>query len=111
MNVSHVLFYKRYPPPHTHTRPKWVILTGIKYSYFDYVLIGWQDDDLPLFGRVHDILVFESSVSFKVRKYETLGINRHYHSFCIKKRCDYSLYWNSELLDYYPYQGQMVACT
>ena len=54
----------------------------------DYVLIGWQEDDLPLFGLIEDILVINGCALFKVIKYATLKIDRHYHSFHIKKSSD-----------------------
>ena len=72
------------------------------------MLIGWQDDDLPLFGHINDIVVVNGSVLFLVHKYETIGIDRHYHSYCIQKKCNSDLYWLSELVDYYPYQGHAL---
>ena len=48
-------------------RPKWVVLSGTKYTYLDYIIMGWQEDDLPLFGRIVDILVVNSDhVLFQV---------------------------------------------
>ena len=106
----HMYFTHLYPT-HSHVfayRPKWISLAGTKYSNSDYVLVGWQDNDLPLFGRINDILVINSAALFQVHKYETLGVDRHYHSFCIRKGSSAGLYWLSELVDSYPYQGHIL---
>jgi len=49
---------------HTHThshRPKWVVHMGIKYLQSDYVPLGWQEDDLPIIGRIQYITVFNNN--------------------------------------------------
>ena len=105
------LFFTHLSNTHEHffcCRPKWISLASTKYSYLDYVLVGWQDDDLPLFGRIHEILVINSTALFQVCKYTTLGIDRHYHSFCIEKQSNTAFYWLSELVDYYPYEGHVL---
>lgn len=56
---------------------------GIKYSKMDYVLITWQDDDLPVFGRNDAIHVIKDIAFFTVRYHSTFGIDYHYHSFCL----------------------------
>lgn len=91
-------------------RPKWIVKNGSKYSYLDYVIIGWQEDDLPLFGRVEDIFVVNNNTPlFHVLKYVTLGIDRHYHSFCIKKTDAHCVCWLSELIDYHPMQAHNLS--
>lgn len=67
-------------------RPKWIIKSGIKYQKPDYVIMGWQEDDLPIFGQIQDIMVTDhDEVFFELMAYDTLGIHRHYHSFVIQK--------------------------
>ena len=63
---------------------KWVSLSGVKYTKLDYVLVGWQDDDMPKFGRVDDILVVKGQAFFTVSVYHAFGIDLHYHSYCIQ---------------------------
>ena len=57
---------------------------GVKYSYSDYVIIGWQQDDLPCFGLIKDIFVAKQICILLVQEYKTIGVDRHYHSFCIE---------------------------
>lgn len=90
-------------------RPKWCIKYGTKYSKLDYLLIGWNEDGLPLFGRVQDILCINNSVLFCVLKYETLGIDSHYHSFFIRRTEDKDAFWLSELIDYHPLQAHQLS--
>ena len=62
----------------------------------------WQEDDLPLFGRVEDILTINDNVLFSVVKYKTLGIVHHFHSYSIRKTTFLDICWLSELIDYHP---------
>ena len=57
---------------------------GVKYSFSDYVIVGWQPDDLPRFGLIKDIFVAQDICYILVQEYKTIGIDRHYHSFCIE---------------------------
>ena len=34
----------------------------IKYLQSDYVLFGWQEEDLPIFGHIQYIAVFNKTV-------------------------------------------------
>ena len=81
---------------------------GIKYLQSDYVLLGWQEDDLPIFGRIQYIAVFNNNPMFGVVKYYASGIDRHYHSFIIRKTSEVAIYWLSELADYQPLQAHLL---
>ncbi len=37
--------------------PNWIKIYGSRFSRGQYVLCGWQDDDLPMFGLIKDITV------------------------------------------------------
>ena len=65
--------------------PKWIIENGVKYAKSDYVLIGWQETDLPTFGRIQTILVINNVPLFVVTVYHASGIICHYHSFVIEQ--------------------------
>lgn len=80
LSHSHTFMYAL-----THCRVKWVSQFGIKYTKMDYVLIGWQADDLPHFGRIDEILVTRGIAFLTVSKHSTFGIDRHFHSFCVKE--------------------------
>ena len=58
---------------------------GTKYRCHDYVIIGWQDDDLPKFGRIRDLIVVQDTIFFELTCVVTLGIDRHFHSFNTNK--------------------------
>lgn len=47
---------------------------GIKYNCLDFVIKGWQDDDLPQFGQIKDILVVNETALFHVKQLELTGI-------------------------------------
>ena len=51
----------------------------------DYILLHWQTDDLPAFGRIQSITMVKGLALFEVCVYHTYGIHRHYHSFAISK--------------------------
>lgn len=57
---------------------------GAKYHPNAFVIIGWQEDDLPIFGKILSIFANEDNVFYKVAKYISIGIARHYHSFVIE---------------------------
>lgn len=59
---------------------------GTKYQHKGYVITSWQDDDLPQFGRIEDIIVVEGAVYFKIACTVTVGIDRHFHSFVIRSK-------------------------
>ena len=84
-------------------RPQWVSYQGVKYSVQDYVTVGWQIDDLPVFGRIEYIAVVDERVLFSVSVYHTYSIDHHYQSYLIEKRaqsdCIYT--WLTDLVDFY----------
>lgn len=71
---------------HTHNfaiiRPNWVIQMGVKYMMADYVLIGWQEDDLLIFGYIQRIIVVKNTALFELAVHKAYGIDFHYHSLC-----------------------------
>lgn len=59
---------------------------GIKYHPKEFIIIGWQEDDLPKFGKILAIFASEAhEVYYRVVEYHTRGISRHFHSFVIEK--------------------------
>lgn len=72
------------------------------------MLVGWQDDDLPSFGRIQCIAVVNGSALFGVSIYQAYGIDRHYHSFLIEKTEAMAVYWLAELTDYQPLQAHLL---
>ena len=75
---------------------------GVKYTVQDYVIVGWQEDDLPIFGRIEYIAVIDQRALFSVQVYQTCGIDRHYHCYLIEKKADFMYVWLTDLVDYHP---------
>ena len=48
------------------------------------MLCGFQEDDLPIFGRIDDIMVVTSTPMFSIRLFTTLGINNHLLNYAIE---------------------------
>lgn len=66
-------------------RPKWVKFQGKVYRPKQFVLIGCQqDDDLPLFGKIDDLLHVQNVPILIIIQCETLGIEHHYHSYLLR---------------------------
>ena len=85
-----------------------MIQQSTKYSRNNYLLTSWQDDDLPVFGQIDDIVTVSNYILFCVTKYQTLGIDRHYHSYCLRRTSDKAVYFMSELPDYRCYQAHLL---
>ena len=82
---------------------------GVKFFRHNYVIVGWQRDDMPQFGKVEDIMVIEEAVYLSVISTETLGVDRHYHSFVINSRAKGNLILLlSELVDFYVYHAHFI---
>ena len=81
-------------------RPNWIKYDGNTYRLAMFILIGWQDDDLPQFGEIKDIFVINSTHFLLVRVYMTMGIDRHVHSYVIKRKNEENIKLLSELPGY-----------
>ena len=45
--------------------------------------MGWQDNDLPQFGRIQELMMVSHVPIAAITLYVTLGIDRHYHSYAV----------------------------
>ena len=82
---------------------------GIKYTPLDYVHIGWQEDDLPIFGQLKCIAVVIGKALLCVSEYKTHGFDHHYHSYLIQQKSqELSVYWLTELIDHQPLAAHMI---
>lgn len=66
------------------------------------MLIGWQDDDLPQFGEITDLLAITSTHLMAVKVYSTEGLDRHVHSYVIQSTDRLNLISLCELSVYPP---------
>ena len=46
-------------------------------------ILGWQQNDLPEFGKLIDVIIAGGFPFFHVEKYETMGINSHILGYLI----------------------------
>ena len=76
----------------------------------DYVLIGWQNDDLPIFGHIQYIAIVNELVLFGICIYHAYGIDRHYHSFALEKSRtgEISVCSLSELVDRQTFRAHLL---
>lgn len=64
-------------------------------------MVGFQLNDLPMFGKISDIINVENKPFLYVLLHETHGIDKHYHSYVIRATTEkklLSMYDNEELL-------------
>ena len=66
----------------THS-PNWIKIYGSQFTRGQYVLCGWQDDDLPMFALIKDITVVAECPLVALEKFTTEGINNHLQSYLI----------------------------
>lgn len=66
------------------SRPSWIKTHGEQYYRNDFVLVGWQEDDLPQFAKIKDILVLVETPVLVLERYTTLGINNHILCYLIE---------------------------
>ena len=95
-----------------HNRPTWIRLNGMKYQNTDYIICGWQDDDLPKFGSISTIFVVNNIAFFKVATSTTVGIDRHYHSYlvrCHQNHCEETVVCATTLIDHQPYRSHLLS--
>lgn len=65
-------------------RPNWIGVYGERYYRNEFVLVGFQDDDLPAFGKINDIVVASGTIPLlAVNLYKTVGINSHIAAYQI----------------------------
>lgn len=66
-------------------RPSWIKIYGEEYHRTDFIHVGWQDNDLPTFAKVKDILVLGGFPFFLAEKYRSVGINGHISGYLIER--------------------------
>lgn len=80
---------------------------GVKYTNSDYVLIGWLDNDLAVFGHIQNIFVINNVAFFVVIVYHAFGIDRHYHSFVIYKTGEVSTISFADLVENHIFRAHL----
>ena len=67
-----------------HFSPNWIRIHGETYHPSEFVICGFQEDDLPIFGRIDEIMVITETPIFSVRLFRTLGINNHLLCYAVE---------------------------
>lgn len=75
---------------------------GHSYHSSDFVLCSWQEDDLPRFGQIRDMIVITGTPILAVKLYNTLGINNHLLSYAITSTLQSSVISLSNLVHFQP---------
>lgn len=67
-------------------RPNWIHIYGERFYRHEFVHKGFQEDDLPVFGKILDIIVIAGSTSLlQLEVYQTMGINSHLSAFQVSR--------------------------
>ena len=66
-------------------RTNWIKIHGKELHKSAFVHSGWQEDDLPFFGKISDIIIIAGSSLLYVEKYNTQGINAHVSAYLISR--------------------------
>ena len=86
-------------------RPNWVNIYGCKFYSSEYIHCGWQDDDLPQFGKIKDIVVVSNHPLLFVELFQTTGINSHILAYQITSLYSFSLIMLSSLTNKYSFSA------
>ena len=71
---------------HLH-RVYWVTKNTLKYSIGTIVTLAIGDDDLPVFGEVKEILLYNTSmIIFLTEELSTDQFHHHYHAYEVSRR-------------------------
>ena len=65
-------------------RVNWIKIYGQEYHPSDFVLCGWQTDDLPVFAKINAIIILVGTPLFVVEIFKTTGVNNHLLSYAIE---------------------------
>jgi len=63
--------------------PNWIKIHGEEYHFGDYILIGRQPDDLPVFAKITDLMVIVDYPVSEVNICRTVGLVNHLMSYMI----------------------------
>ena len=64
--------------------PNWIKTRGEEYHCGDYVVIGKQCDDLPIFAKIVDLMIIVDYAVVEVNVYRTIGLANHLMSYLVE---------------------------
>ena len=84
-------------------RPNWISIFGERYYSQEFVLVGFQDDDLPVFGRIQHVIVVCGTPLLALKIYKTVCLYSHLSAYQIIETNSVLVVLLSELETYQPY--------
>jgi len=81
----------------------WVSIKGTKYKPKLVLTLDLYENDLPIFGIIEDIVLFNDTlVIFKCKRTNTVMFDEHVMSYEVKLDNDYTFVYHDALLSYIP---------
>ena len=88
--------------PHSSCRVRYAEVHGTNYAK-GYVVPCYIEDNLPVFGKITDIVIIQSCICvFVLKPYISTTYNHHFHSFEVSLMDDIFFYEQNELVDFHP---------
>ena len=84
-------------------------LSGYTYQPNYFVLTGFQEDDLPIFSRICDILLQNERPMVQVVDFHTDGILQHYHSYSITPINNKHIICLHDLIEPRPFNSHLIS--
>ena len=90
-------------------RPKWISIYGERFYNQEFVLIGFQDDDLPYFGKIRDILMICGTPLFVIANFKTVCLYSHLSAYEVMQTNNESVVLITELTSRQPYYSHLYV--
>ena len=83
----------------------WFKIHGEEYHHGDYILIGKQTDDLPVFAKITDLMVIVDYPIAEVNICRTVGLVNHLMSYMIILSLEFCCVSIVSLVECHPYSA------
>ncbi|XP_066917219.1 uncharacterized protein [Clytia hemisphaerica] len=81
-------------------KASWVVRFGTKYCRDAFLAVGFDEEKLPLFGKIHQINIIHGYLYFEIEKYETLCFDDEFKAYQVESQNETSIVPYESLLDY-----------
>jgi hypothetical protein len=95
-------------PTFTVHRPNWIKVCGNTYRLSEFLVVGWQDNDLPEFGKIEQLMMVSHVPIAALTLYDTQGIDRHYHSYAVSSTSQVKIIGIEQFEGYPPVIGHYI---
>ena len=84
-------------------RARYTTIKGTKYAVGYMVCCFIDDDEVPTFGHIEDIISTRSGSIFVLNQYKTLTFDKHFHAYQVSvMHSELFIMQQEELADYHP---------